>query len=104
MGRAPGTRRARRRLVRIGLQPGNQAFQIIGREILPGADQPWRTSDECDRRKILEHVVVQLIDRAVDDMSDRRPINNGVAVGVARATRPVPIEPDAPVTFSITTG
>src|SRR5262249_44140172 len=89
---AAWTRGAGRRLLRIGLQPGDQSAQIVRRQILLRGDQPRRVDDPRDRLEIREHIVGKLIDRPVDDVRDEGPVDDGVAVG-RRASDPA--GPDA---------
>ena len=59
--------RARRRLVGIGLEPGDQVLDVFRRKILPRDDELRRDGEEPDRLH-LPHVVGQRIGHRVDDV------------------------------------
>ncbi len=76
-----GSGRALRRLVRVGLEPGNQFFQVACRQVLPRHDDIGIAGQTRDRFEIFQHVVRQRVDRSVHDV--RRPVADadGVPVG-----------------------
>jgi hypothetical protein len=57
-----------------------------------------------DGLEVLHDVVLKTVDGAVRHMRAEEAGAKRIAAEVARATRPVPIVPAAPVTFSITMG
>jgi hypothetical protein len=70
------------RLVRIGLQPGDQLLEILRREILPHHSDIGILRQAGDRYEVLLDVVVQIVDRAVGDV--RRPVADAHRVAVRR--------------------
>ena len=67
-------------LVRIGLQPGDQLLQIVGRKIA-AADQPeLGRGERRDRCQILKQIEGQRIERAGADMRGPLAEADGVAV------------------------
>src|SRR5258706_13734334 len=52
----------------VRLQPSDEFLEICRRHVLLGHDQLRIGRKQCDRREILQQVVAQIVDRAVDDM------------------------------------
>ena len=93
MGRGPCTRRSGRDLALVRFDPADELVEVLRRDAVL-ADHDHRVAgQQHDRLEIAQQIVGQRVNRAVDHM--RAPV-----AGAARATRPTPIEPAAPVTFS----
>ena len=75
----PGS--ALRRLLRVGLEPGDQLFQVPCRQVLACHDDVRVARQARDRLEILQHVVGQRVDRAVDHVRGPVADADGVAVG-----------------------
>ena len=67
-------------LVRIGLEPGDQRFDIVGGEGLACNDQLRRVGEERDRREIVDDVIVELIGDGIDDV--RAPLADADGLSV----------------------
>ena len=93
---------AGRRLVGIGLQPGDQALHVVGRQVLAAHDEHRAGDDQGDRREVGEQVVLQGVGGAVQHVVAPLADAQRIAVGRRRATLPTPIEPPAPATLSTT--
>jgi hypothetical protein len=52
----------------VRLEPADQIFQVLCRHGLPGDDELRIGGNQRDRLEIIEHMVRQLIDRAIDHM------------------------------------
>src|SRR5262249_46208383 len=84
-------------------QPSDQFRQILCRQSLSCNDPPRTVGHQRYRFEILHHIVLKPVGGTIHDM--RRPVaeNHHVPSGAARATRPVPMVPPAPVGFSMIT-
>src|SRR5262245_11778938 len=77
---APGP--ALRRLVGIGLEPGDQLSQVGCRQVLSRHDDIGIARQAGDRLEILQHVVWERIDRSIHDVG--RPVADADGVTVGR--------------------
>jgi hypothetical protein len=71
-----------RGFVRIGPEPVGQFFEVVGREGFPHHGKLRIGRDQRDRLEIVQHVVWQLIDRAVDYVRAPMADADRVAVGL----------------------
>src|SRR5215469_11956369 len=94
----------RQRLIRICLQPCDQTLQVVGRHRFPRDHNIRNVCQVSDRCEIVEHVVREPVDGAIEDMRAPDTLNKRITIGDDRATRPTPMLPAAPLTFSITIG
>src|SRR5262249_25568365 len=77
---APWPRMAERHLLRVRVEPGDQLAQIFFWLGLVGDEQLMIARQRCDRLEVLHEVILQWIDRAVDDMGPEIAEHDGVAV------------------------
>ena len=82
------------RLLRVCLEPGDEAPQVIRRNGVLRDDQIRIGRDQRDRLEILQHIVRERIDRAVDHVG--APVADADRVAVGRGTRN-PADPDVAV-------
>ena len=78
--RAAGACGSLQGLVRVGLEPRPQFLEIIGGKILARVDQLRIARDERDRREVLEHIVAERIDGAVEHVRADLPDAQRIAV------------------------
>ena len=76
---------AGRRLVGVGLQPGDQALHVVGRQVLAAHDQHRASDDQGDRREVGEQVVLQGVGGAVQHVV--APLADAQRVAVGRRAR-----------------
>src|SRR5262249_59429175 len=69
-----------RRLVRIGLQPRNQAFQVSRRHRILCNDEPRTASEPWDGLEIIQHVVLERVDGPVDNVGAQEAGAERVAI------------------------
>ena len=82
---AAGSGGALRGLVRVGLEPVDQFLEVVRRQGFPHDSELRIGRDQRDRLEIVQHVVWQLVDRAVDHM--RAPMADTDRVAVGRGAR-----------------
>ena len=92
MRRAAGADGCGRRLVGVGLEPGDQRLEIVGGKILTRGDEHRAVGQQRYGGKILEHVVLHRVDRARADVA--QPITDADRVAVRRRACGAP-KPDA---------
>ena len=85
MRRAADAGISHRRLAGIGLEPGNQALEVVRRHGVVGKDQERLGRDHADRFEVGDEIVFERIDRAIDDV--RRPVTDAERIAVARRLR-----------------
>ena len=68
-------------LVRVGLEPFDQFFEVRGRQRAPADQRKRRRGYECCRREISEHIELHRIDHRGGDEVGPRTDASGVAVG-----------------------
>jgi hypothetical protein len=87
VGRTADTHCPRRRLAIHLLQPCNQAFDVVCRQVLARDDPDRRVGDQRHRLEILHHVVIQMHGRGVEhvrlDMADAHRVAVGRRMGDA---------------------
>ena len=81
MRRGAGARGSLRGLVRVRLQPGDQFLQVVRRHSLLGDDQQRLAGQQRDRLEVVEQIVLQRVDRAVEHVRARIADAHRVAVG-----------------------
>jgi hypothetical protein len=72
-------------LVGIGLQPGNQLFEVVRRQIAPPDQPELRRGERRDWRQVFQQIEGQRIERATADM--RGPLAEADGVAVRRGAR-----------------
>src|SRR5262249_50069931 len=101
MAWAAGADGPHRCLVGVRLEPGDQFLQVISRYRLLCHEQQRSIREQRDRTEIVHDVVLKGIGNGVPDVSVPVPRTKVYPSGAVRATRPVPMLPFAPPTFSM---